>query len=71
MPDLTVPMPGGAAVRRGKLHLTLEAARTLRASIGGVLAAGKSGRPRSDAARCPCGLLTVRRAEQRGHRCEG
>jgi hypothetical protein len=27
------------------------------------------GRPRSKAARCPCGEMTLKRAQARGHRC--
>jgi hypothetical protein len=29
-----------------------------------------AGRPRSEKARCPCGAMTVTRAQARGHRCE-
>ena len=45
-------------------------AREVYASIGGQLARGLSGRPISNAPRCACGAMTLRRAQARGHRCE-
>ena len=36
---------------------------------GGLAARGRSGRPVSDAPRCPCGKLTQATAAKRGHKC--
>lgn len=43
---------------------------TLRAAAGLLAKRGKGGRPKSDAPRCPCGEMTLKRAEARKHKCE-
>lgn len=43
---------------------------TLRAAAGRLSMRGDAGRKRSDAPRCPCGAMTLKRAEARKHRCE-
>jgi len=38
-------------------------------SLGGIAARGKSGGPRKEGPRCPCGAMTLKRALARGHKC--
>ena len=43
---------------------------TLRAAAGLLARRGKGGRPKSDAPRCPCKAMTLKRALARKHKCE-
>ena len=64
---IRVPLPPGATIEHGELVATLPAANALK---GALLNATRStmGRPRRNP-RCPCGAMTIRRAEQRRHVC--
>ena len=49
------------------------ASKALREAARALSAARKrwaGGRPRSDAPRCPCGAMTLKRAKARAHKCQ-
>ncbi len=59
---MTVKEPNSAAAELGRLRW--ERTGDDPREVGKL-----GGRPRSDAKRCPCGLMTLKRAKARAHKC--
>ena len=67
---ITVQLPEGVRVRRRELHAEEPQIRSLLGRISSALGRERSGRPRLDVPRCPCGAYTAATAAKRGHKCE-
>ena len=62
--NATITLPCGHELPAAEI---LRLAGSIRSAMRKTRGAGP-GKPRT-APRCPCGAMTVKRAEQRGHRC--
>lgn len=58
------------AKRRTKLRRVLMSQTMSRWSKSRTEEQRKGGRPRKNVKRCPCGEMTLKRAEARAHKCE-